>query len=100
MTHNKAATKECPVSAVAEILSDTWTMLIVHNLLKAKTLRFCELERGLEGISTRTLTLKLKALEDDGLVLKSDEGYSMTSLGLKLKPVIKAMEQFGNQLSR
>ena len=80
------------------MLSDTWTMLIMHNLIKAKTLRFCELERELEGISTRTLTLKLKTLEDEGLVMKIDEGYQMTKLGLKLKLVIKAMEQFGKEL--
>jgi DNA-binding HxlR family transcriptional regulator len=62
-------------------------------------LRFCELERALEGISTRTLTVKLKKLEDEKIVLKTDDGYLLTKTGLKLRPVLKAMEQFGKSLS-
>lgn len=89
----------CPVSLVADLLSDTWTMLVIHNLLSAKnTLRFCELERALVGISTRTLTLKLKKLEEQKLVTKSIDGYSLTKIGLQLKPVLKAMEAFGKRL--
>ena len=30
--------------------------------------RFCELERSLEGISPRTLSLRLRALEEEGIV--------------------------------
>lgn len=88
----------CPVTDVAQLLSDPWTILIVHNVLRGTTLRFCELERVLTGISTRTLTLKLKHLEDHGIVSKSDEGYTITSLGKQLKPVIQAMEQFGKKM--
>lgn len=90
--------KSCPVTDVAQLLSDSWTMLLVHNLIKGTTLRFCELERALNGISTRTLTLKLKHLEDHGIILKSDEGYQITRLGNQLKPVLHAMEQFGKKL--
>ena len=90
--------KVCPVTDVAQLLSDSWTMLIVHNILKGNTFRFCELERALTGISTRTLTLKLKHLEEHGIISKSDEGYTITSLGKQLKPVIQAMEQFGKKL--
>jgi len=88
----------CPVTAVAGLLSDTWTMLIIHNLLPAQTMRFCELERALAGISTRTLTLKLKKLEEQGIVLKTDEGYSVTVKGKKLHPIIEAMEKFGKKM--
>lgn len=90
--------KSCPVTDVAQLLSDPWTMLIVHNVLRDGTFRFCELERALAGISTRTLTLKLKHLEDHGIISKSDEGYTITSLGKQLRPVIQAMEQFGKKL--
>jgi len=59
----KQATQPCPMTKTAQLLSDTWTMLIMHDLLSGSK-RFCELERSLEGISTRTLTLKLKKLEE------------------------------------
>ena len=84
----------CPVASVAALLSDAWTMRIIHTLLAGPS-RFCELERSLAGISTRTLTLKLKRLEDEGIVAKSDAGYAVTKRGKQLKKVIKAMETFG-----
>lgn len=85
----------CAVSKTATLLSDTWTMLIIRDLLKSPT-RFCELERSLEGISTRTLTAKLKRLEEEGIVTKKDEvHYTLTPQGKKLKKVIDAMEAWG-----
>lgn len=99
MAQNKTSKKTCPVTVVAELLSDTWTMLVVHNLIKGQQMRFCELERALAGISTRTLTLKLKKLEDKQLINKTNDGYRITKTGLKLQPVIRAMEQFGKSLA-
>lgn len=84
----------CSVAKTATLLSDTWTMLIIRDLLKQK-MRFCELEKSLEGISTRTLTLKLKRLEEEGIVLKIDLYYILTTRGKKLKKVIDAMELWG-----
>lgn len=86
---------QCPVSKTATLLSDTWTILIVHQLLRSP-MRFCELERALGTISTRTLTLKLHRLEAIGIVEKKDEHhYSLTPSGKKLKKVIDAMEAWG-----
>ncbi len=84
----------CSVAKTATLLSDTWTMLIIRDLLKTK-MRFCEIETSLSGISTRTLTLKLKRLEEEGIVTKSDLYYALTTRGKKLKEVIDAMELWG-----
>ncbi len=87
----------CPITKTAALLSDTWTMLIVHSLLE-DTKRFCELERDLDGISTRTLTLKLKKLEDEELVQKTDEAcYELTEKGKGLKVVERAMRTYGEK---
>jgi DNA-binding HxlR family transcriptional regulator len=88
----------CPITRVAELLSDTWTILILHNILDQKSVRFCELERALEGISTRTLTLKLKNLESESIIKKTDQGYRLTPQGLKIRPVMNAMEKFGKSI--
>jgi DNA-binding HxlR family transcriptional regulator len=69
-------------------------MLIIRDLLKGH-MRFSELAQSLEGISSRTLTLKLKCLERDGIVLKSDVYYSLTAQGKRLRAVIGAMEAWG-----
>ncbi len=92
---NTRAHTSCAVTKTALLLSDPWTMLIIRDLLRSP-MRFCELERSLSGISTRTLTLKLKRLETESIVYKKDElHYALTSQGKKLKKVIEAMESWG-----
>ena len=44
-----------------------WTLLLVRDLAEGHS-RFCELERSLAGISPRTLSLRLRALEEEGIV--------------------------------
>ena len=84
----------CPIAKVAQLLSDSWTMLILYQLNHG-TKRFCELERALEGISTRTLTLKLKKLTEDGMVIKDDEGnYETTKRAKGLKLIENAMRRY------
>ncbi len=87
----------CPIAKTALLLSDTWTMLIIRDLL-SKSMRFCEVESSLNGISSRTLSLKLKRLEDEGIVAKKDLYYSLSKQGRKLNKVINAMESWGKTL--
>ena len=58
---------DCPVCCCAEIISGKWTLLVIRDLADGSR-RFCELERSLEGISPRTLSLRLRALEECGVV--------------------------------
>lgn len=88
---------ECPVTKTAELLSDTWTMRLMHALLE-KPMSFCELERSLEGISTRTLTRKLVTLQEEGLIVKADTGgYAATKKGKGLRVVEQAMRTYGKK---
>lgn len=93
----KGSEKACPVTKTALLFSDAWTTLILRDLL-AGTKRFCELERSLVGISTRTLTQKLKKLEDGGILQKKDVGYTLTAKGKKVRTVLSAMETLGKSL--
>ncbi|MEK7079817.1 MAG: helix-turn-helix domain-containing protein [Patescibacteria group bacterium] len=85
----------CPITKVAQLLSDTWTMLIMHALITGPK-RFCELERELPGISTRTLTSKLKKLEEEELVCKNvaTGHYEATKRGAGLKLIESAMMEY------
>ncbi len=84
----------CPITKVAQLLSDSWTMLILYQL-NGGPKRFCDLERALEGISTRTLTLKLAKLTDEGVVTKDDQGaYITTKRGKGLKLIENAMRRY------
>ncbi|MEK7601978.1 MAG: helix-turn-helix domain-containing protein [Patescibacteria group bacterium] len=90
--------KSCDaMERTAQILSDTWTMLIMHALNEGEK-RFCELERELSGISTRTLINKLRKLEEEKLVKKTLEGhYQATEKGKGLKVIEKAMRTYGEK---
>lgn len=91
MKHREA---QCPITKVARILSDSWTMLILHQL-NTGAMRFCDLERSLSGISTRTLTLKLKKLSEDALITRSEDGlYRTTERGQGLKLIENAMRRY------
>ena len=62
---------DCPVCRTADIVCGKWTLLVIRDLAEGRS-RFCELERSLEGISPRTLSLRLRALEEEGIVAAPD----------------------------
>jgi DNA-binding HxlR family transcriptional regulator len=93
--------ESCPVSACAEILGGKWTILLIRDLADGRS-RFCELERSLEGISPRTLSLRLRALEEQGIVERRTfpevpprVEYSLTDKGDALVPIIEGMRRYG-----
>ena len=64
--------------------------------------RFCELERSLHGISPRTLSLRLRALEEEGIVERQTfpevpprVEYALTTKGRALVPLIEDMRAYG-----
>ena len=59
----------CPVLRTADIISGKWTLLILRDL-SAGINRFSALERSLVGISPKTLSERLKALEKSAIVTR------------------------------
>ena len=93
----KKTNQQCPISSTIDILSDFWTMHIVYSLQASKR-RFCDLEKDLDGISTRTLTLKLKKLQTEKMLEKNKDGsYELTDKGHGLKTVMDAMKKYGEK---
>ena len=91
----------CPVCATAELVCAKWTILILRDLAESSR-RFCELERSLAGISPRTLSLRLRALEEEGVVTRETFAevpprveYALTEKGLALVPLIEDMRAYG-----
>jgi len=85
------------------LISNKWKILIIRDLLNG-TKRFGELQRTVAGISQKVLTSNLKELESDGLinrkvypVVPPKVEYSLTDLGLSLKPVLDSMVAWGNE---
>src|ERR1700742_2410350 len=91
----------CPVCKTAEIVCGKWTLLIVRDLADGRA-RFCELERSLAGISPRTLSLRLRALEEEAIVERHTfpevpprVEYALTEKGRALLPIIEDMREYG-----
>lgn len=91
----------CPVCATADIICGKWTILVIRDLAEGRS-RFCELERSLAGISPRTLSLRLRALEEEGIVERDTFSevpprveYSLTDKGRALLPLIEDMRSYG-----
>lgn len=95
--------KTCGVSKTLKLIGNKWTMYILHSLFDG-TKRFCELQRTLEGISPRTLSLRLKELEKEGIVNKKTYAeiplhveYTLSKKGESLKQVFDKMREWGEQ---
>ena len=91
----------CPVCRTAEVVCGKWTLLIIRDLADGRS-RFCELERSLQGISPRTLSLRLRALEEEGIVERHTYPevpprveYALTEKGEALLPIIESMRDYG-----
>ena len=99
----RAANESCPVCATADLVCAKWTILVVRDLAEGRS-RFCELERSLAGISPRTLSLRLRALEHEGIVERNTYPevpprveYALTDKGRALLPLIEDMRAFGRE---
>ena len=93
----------CPVCRTAEIVCGKWTLLVIRDLAEGRS-RFCELERSLAGISPRTLSLRLRALEEEGVVERQTfpevpprVEYVLTPKGRALAPLIESMRTYGRE---
>ena len=94
---------DCPVCRTADIVCGKWTLLLIRELAEGRS-RFCELERALHGISPRTLSLRLRALEEEGIVERQTfpevpprVEYALTEKGCALIPIIDDMRAYGEQ---
>ena len=95
------ATNECGVSKTLKVIGSKWTLLIIRDLCGG-TKRFGQLQHSLLGISPRTLSARLKQLENDGIVTKKilaqvppHVEYTLTNKGQSLERIITDLRSWG-----
>lgn len=100
------STDDATVALALEILGGKWTVLIIRELLEGSK-RFGDLLRTLEGISPRTLSLRLRELERRGIVTRKVFAevpprveYTVTRVGKELTPILKATKRWGEDYIR
>ena len=103
MGYRMSSNDSCPVCRTAEIVCGKWTLLIIRDLAEGRS-RFCELERSLAGISPRTLSLRLRALEEEGICERRTFSevpprveYALTEKGRALVPIVEDMRAYGRR---
>src|ERR1700730_2777054 len=92
-----------PVGRAMRLLGDVWTLLIVYTLLSG-TKRFGELLESMGNVSPKTLSQRLKMLEEIGFVQRQAYleipprvEYRLTEKGLALVDIMEAIKQFGER---
>ena len=93
----------CPVETTLTLIGDKWKVLILRDLLPDKK-RFGELKKSLGKVSQKVLTAQLRDMESNGLVSRKvypevppRVEYSLTELGQSLKPILDAMQDWGEE---
>ena len=90
----------CMAARSLEELGDRWALLIVRDLLVARR-RYTDLMERLRGITPKTLSQRLKALEAQGIVQADREQgrrevwYELTPTGRDLAPVLEELTLWG-----
>lgn len=92
----------CPVELTLTLISNKWKVLIVRDLMDG-TKRFSELKKSVGSISQKVLTANLRAMEEQGLVMRTvypevppRVEYTLTETGYSLRPILDAMHQWGD----
>ena len=95
---------DCPVARTLDVIGERWTALLLRDLLRHGPRRFQDFQASLPGVAPNTLSARLKAMEDDGLVERVPYSerpvrleYALTEKGRTLGPVIKAMRDWGRK---
>ncbi|MFR8216207.1 MAG: winged helix-turn-helix transcriptional regulator [Oscillospiraceae bacterium] len=83
------------------LIGSKWKLLIMRNLL-VRPWRFNELQKSLVGISQKVLTDSLRAMETDGIVIRTVFAevpprveYSLSDLGMSMKPILDSLANWG-----
>ena len=91
----------CPVATTVQLIGSKWKLLIMRNLF-TRPWRFNELKNNLEGVSQKVLTDSLRAMEKDGILIRTvypevppRVEYSLSELGESMRPILDSMEAWG-----
>lgn len=94
----------CPYVTSQKVLTGKWSIYLMY-LLADGPIRFNELQRRMpEEMTHTTLSRQLKALEEEGLIVRTEYAqippkveYSLSEIGAKFAPVLSALEVWGNE---
>jgi len=94
----------CPINLSLEIFGDTWTLLVLRDMMFGGKRHFREFLESDEHISSNILADRLARLVDNGVLTKSDDPthkqkaiYSLTEKGIALLPIVVQIGAWGSR---
>ena len=98
--------EQCPVALTVSLIGNKWKLMIMRNLMM-RPWRFNELQKSIGIISQKVLVDNLRAMESDGLVIRTifpavppHVEYSLSELGQSMRPILTAMEKWGTEYQK
>ena len=95
---------DCPVSCTLDVFGDKWSLLIIRDLMFTKSCTYGDFQKSEEKIATNILASRLKALEENGVIRKSQHPeskakvlYTLTEKGIDLLPLIVEINLWGDK---
>ncbi len=96
--------KGCPINNSLKIFQQKFALNIIRNIMLLKQTKFNQFLHSIEGINTKTLSIRLKELEEYGLIERKvtqqrplQVEYSLTKKGKALDPILALMAEFSFQ---
>lgn len=93
---------DTPFGYTLSMIGGKWRLVILYWLVEYETIRFNELQRKIGTITYKTLSMELKKLEADGLIIRKEYPqippkveYSLSDKGRSLLPIMERMCQWG-----
>ena len=98
------ALKACPINNSLKIFQQKFALNIIRNMMLLKQTKFSQFLGSIEGINTKTLSIRLKELEEYGLIDRNvtqrrplQVEYSLTKKGNSLNSILGQMAEFSVQ---
>ncbi len=96
--------KDCPVARTLDLIGERWTILVLRDLFLHGPRRFQDFQESLAGAAPNTISARLKAMQENGLVVRRIYSehpprleYRLSSKGQSLGPVLKALRAWGER---
>ena len=93
---------QCPIKASMGVLGRKWTTLLLRDIGFRKIDRFNNLLESIPGLTPRVLSMRLKELERDGIIQKTEDKdlvvrWTLTEKGEDTLPILTRLMAFGSK---
>ncbi|MGI0020999.1 MAG: winged helix-turn-helix transcriptional regulator, partial [Nitrososphaera sp.] len=101
---NPSNLKNCPIHNTFDLIGKKFTILILRDMMLYNKTRFNELLDSVEGINSKTLSLRIREMERDGLIKRHVYAemplrveYELMEKAKNLRPILEQMGEYSTR---